>query len=181
MCSAIDNSGAGPSRQRTIRRYRPRIRVSLRGLLVLLTAFCTWAAVQGNWIRKRNEARKWIIAHEAAEWSSAVPADVQAQKVVNGQRVWVADTEQGMPWGLKVLGERSLNYIILNKSKLTRQDGARLDSLRRLFPEAHGIHISEPGWCTCWPPTDVNQFWDRRPPLKKGPIAPLTAPLIPVN
>lgn len=134
-----------------------RLRVSLRGLLLLLTIFCIWASIHGQWIRDRREARLWIASHEIGSWSAA------------DRQVWIsaAKKELNTPWSLRVLGERPLYWIVLDKSKLTPRDAARIDGLQSLFPEAEGIHIEEPGWTTRWPPTDSSEFWSLPPPSER--------------
>jgi hypothetical protein len=159
-----------------------RLRISLRGLLLLLTAFCIWASIHGQWIRDRREARAWIVSHEVGPWSGVDSADVKVQMTINGQQVWVPDIAPELPLSLRILRERPLYYIHLDKSKLTPHDAARIDSLQRLFPEADGIHIQEPRWTQRWPPDDVEEYFANPFPASKTPKeAPLTTPLIPVN
>ncbi len=146
-----------PSRRRSV-----PLRLSLRGLLILISAFCVWAAYHGKWIRDRREARLWIVAHEDGPWSGAHPTDVRVQQIIKGRQVWIADRAPALPWSLRILGERPLHYINLDKSKLTVQDVDRIDDLQMLFPEADGVHIQEPLLSQRWPPEDVNAYFDRR-------------------
>lgn len=161
-----------------------RLRISLRGLLLLLTAFCIWASIHGQWIRDRREARSWIASHETGSWSAADPADVRIGKRINGRQVWIsaAEKEFDIPWSLKILGERPLHYIFLDRSKLTPQDAARIDSLQGLFPEVEGIHIQEPRWTQRWPPEEVEKYFANPvPKVQNAQEAPLTTFLHPVN
>jgi hypothetical protein len=64
------------------------------------------------------------------------------------------------PWSVRILGERRLNFIYLDKSKLSKADAGYIDSLPSLFPEAEQIQVAEPGWTTCWPPEDLASFFD---------------------
>lgn len=162
-----------------------RLRISLRGLLLLLTVFCIWASIHGKWIRDRQEARDWIVQHEVeGGWAAARPEDVRIGTRFSGRQTWIsaAEKELAIPWSLKILGERPLYFIFLDKGKLSPQDAARIDSLQGLFPEAEGVHIEESRWTQRWPPKDVaGYFANPIPGPQNAQRAPLTAPHIPVN
>lgn len=123
------------------------LRFSLRGMFVVITLFGIWLGFQVNWMRQRQEARRWIEQHEFGDWSRVDPKDVVPTRPA-------ADA----PWILRLQGETRLAYIHLDKSKLSENDISRIDSLPSLFPEAHQVQIVEPGWTTCWPPTDPGSF-----------------------
>jgi hypothetical protein len=126
---------------------------SLRGLFAAITLLAIWLGFQVNWLRQRQEARRWIQQHESSDWSRADPVNV----VVSGIRN--RDGRAAAPWSLRLMGETRLVYVILDKRKLTEADMPRLDSLQVLFPEATGIHIEEPGVTYCWPPDDRHAFF----------------------
>jgi hypothetical protein len=126
---------------------------SLRGLFALVTLFAVWLAFQVNWLRERQDARSWIEQHESGEWSRVDPVNVISAGIRNREGYRVA------PWPLRMMGERRLVYVILDKSKLSQHDSSRLDSLQKLFPEASGIHIETPSVTYCWPPEDRNAFF----------------------
>jgi len=126
---------------------------SLRGLFAAITLLAIWLGLQVNWLRQRQEARRWIEQHESSDWSRADPVNV----VVSGTRN--RDGRPTAPWSLRLMGETRLVYVILDKSKLTEADIPRLDSLQATFPEATGIHIEGPGVTYCWPPEDRHAFF----------------------
>jgi hypothetical protein len=126
---------------------------SLRGLFALVTLFAVWLGLQVNWLRQRQDARRWIEQHESGEWSRADPVNVISAGIRNREWYRVA------PWSLRLMGERRLVYVILDKSKLSEADSPLLDSLQTLFPEASGIHIEAPGVTYCWPPEDRDTFF----------------------
>ena len=134
---------------------------SLRTLLLLVAACCVWLSMQAKWMRDRHAAKQWIVRHESRGWSDIDATDVQVQRKVNGRSVWVSasETERDVQWTLAIFGERPLNFIFLDKSKLSKRDCAQLDALQTLFPEAAGIHIEEPGLTTRWPPQDMDSFF----------------------
>ncbi len=146
-------------------RFRRWFQFSLRGIFILMTLLGVWLGVQVKWVRDRQEARKWIAEHEdEGQWSLV---DVSDPKVrysqttwKNGVRVPVPVREKNAPWSVRVLGEKRLNFIYLDKSKLSASDADYIDLLPSLFPEAKGIHVHEPGLSTCWPPEDLASFFD---------------------
>jgi hypothetical protein len=123
------------------------IRLSLRGLLLLIALFCFWAAYHGKWIRDREEAHEWIIAHQWSNWAAANPADVRIGKWIDGGQVWITADEvvPSLPLGLRILGERPIYFIHIDAAKLHPDDVQRLHGLQKLFPEADGIHIQGAG------------------------------------
>jgi len=130
---------------------------------VLLTVFCIWAAIHGQWVRDRRDARAWIVEHEhAINWSAAAADDVRIGKWTNGRQVWTSAAEvvPAMPWGLRAFGDQRLYFIHLDKSKLNAGDVARINSLQALFPEADGVHI-EGRDGDRWPPADLRNFFEK--------------------
>ena len=141
-------------------RFSP-IRLSLRGFLMLIAAFCVWAAYHGRWIRDREQARQWIVAHQwAADWANADPSTVRIGRWVNGGQVWITADEvvSSLPWSLRLLGERPAYFIHIDAAKLRLEDVQRISSLQGLFPEADGIHVQNARSCDRWPPLDMEAF-----------------------
>jgi hypothetical protein len=129
---------------------------SLRGLFAVVTLLGIWLGFQVNWLRQRQEARRWIEQHEIpGGWSHTSPSDVV---VTERDGTTHPGKATDVPWSLRLLGETRLAYIHLNKSKLSEADIPRIDSLEALFPEATGVHVQEPGFVTCWPPLDRRAF-----------------------
>jgi hypothetical protein len=81
-------------------------------MFVVVTLFCVslglWLSTRLNWIRQRQEARRWIEQHEAFQWSKVDPKDVVTS---SGPAKSVES-----PWSLRLLGETHLAYIQLDKS-----------------------------------------------------------------
>jgi len=132
------------------------LRFSLRWMFVAMTLFGIWLGVQVNWLRQRNEARRWIQQHGSpGQWSGKNPVDVTLEEL-DGTQHPMAAVEA--PWSLRLLGESRLAFIRLDKSKLCEADIPRLNSLHALFPEAPGVDIDEPGLVLRWPPLDAPAF-----------------------
>src|SRR5262245_4842035 len=129
---------------------------SLRGMFAVVTLLGIWLGLQVNWLRQRQEARRWIEQHESpGGWSRMNPSDVV---VTRPDGTTHPDKPVEAPWSLRLLGESRLAYIHLDMSKLSEADIPRIDSLERLFPEASGVHVHQPGFVTTWPPTDRRAF-----------------------
>ena len=102
-------------------RFRPRLKFSLRTLLVLVTVLCVplcWLGYQLNWIRQRREAlaTSWVIDFGG---SASVPA----------------------PRLLWMFGERGRkNLVVMPAHGLggdwTLADDVELKRAQELFPEA---------------------------------------------
>src|SRR6187549_3238791 len=120
------------------------LRFSLRGMFVVITLFGVWLGLQVNWLRQRQEARRWIEQHESpGGWSRVNPTDVTWTTKTGAKQSGKA---VHVPWGLRLLGETRLAFIHLDKSKLTEADIPRINSLLALFPEANdaGVHVVDP-------------------------------------
>jgi hypothetical protein len=146
-------------------RLRRWFQFSLRGIFILMTLLGIWLGVQVKWWRDRQEARKWIAAHEVeGKWSLLDVSDPNVRlsqtTMKNGVRILVPMKLRDVPWSVRALGERRLNFIHLDKGKLSKEDARYIDSLQSLFPEAEGVHVQEPGFSTCWPPEDLASFFD---------------------
>ncbi|HZL88511.1 MAG TPA: hypothetical protein VFB96_09085 [Pirellulaceae bacterium] len=136
---------------------------SLRGMFAVVTLLGIWLGFQVNWWRQRQEARRWIEEHEVeGGWSHVDPRDVW---VTDRTGTRCRDRPAEAPWSLRLLGEPRLAYIHLDKCKLSEADIPRLDSLARLFPEASGVHVQEPGFNSVWPPPDRRAFLKSQGPV----------------
>src|SRR6266496_1528860 len=98
-------------RLRTLLFSRRWLRFSLRGMFVVLTLFGIWLGFQVNWMRQRQEARRWIEQHESpGEWSRVNPIDVVWTKLDGTKHPGKA---ADAPWSLRLLGETRLAMIHL--------------------------------------------------------------------
>jgi hypothetical protein len=129
---------------------------SLRGMFVFITLLGIWLGWQVNWLRQRQDARKWIEQHEVSGgWSRMNPSEMIYEELDGSKHFGKA---VDAPWSLRVFGESRLAYIRLDKSKLSEDDIARIDSLMALFPEAEGVAVQEPGMVFGWPPADRRAY-----------------------
>jgi hypothetical protein len=144
------------------------LRFTLRGLFLVITLFGIWLGIQVNWLRQRQEARRWIEQHESpGQWSTKNPTDVTMIEL-DGTTHPMKAAEA--PWSLRLLGESRLAFIRLDKSKLTEADIPRLNALHALFPEAPGVDINEPGIVYRWPPTDPKSYLKYRSRIVDGKV-----------
>jgi hypothetical protein len=113
------------------------LRFSLRSFLLVVTLLGAWLGYQVNWVR----ARRAFIAEECAIRD--------AQK--GAKRGWWStidnpgQTPPRAPWGLWVFGEQGYTSIAfisqsntpVSQRALTDRDRERLETAKRLFPEAN--------------------------------------------
>jgi len=145
-------------RLRTLLFSRRWLRFSLRGMFVVITLLGIWLGFQVNWLRQRQEARRWIEQHESlGGWSRINPKDVIWTKLDGTKH---PGKPADAPWSLRLFGETRLAFINLDKSKLSEADIPRIDSLLALFPEAEdsGVHVNEPGLVYRWSPPDPRAY-----------------------
>ncbi len=124
----------------------PRFRLGT--LLVCVTLLCLWLGYQMRWVHQRREALTWIRKHSTEfSWFSVDPAEVAETPR------WGAPTpykQRSAPLLVWLIAEPQVHFMVLDKAKLSSEDGDTLKRLETLFPEADGIHIEEPGWSHRW-------------------------------
>jgi hypothetical protein len=107
-------------------RFRPRLKFSLRTLLVGVTLLCLpcfWVGYQLNWIRERNAARRWLEAN--------------GQSYIRARDAVDSVMPEPAPSGLDLFGEEGVASILLfptTEHPFDRQE--KKTELSRLFPEA---------------------------------------------
>lgn len=100
---------------------RPRLRFSLRTLLVLVTVLCVWLGYQLNWIQERREARE-LLRRNGAMWSEETD-------------------NTPAPLSLRVFGEKGLGMFWIGlPTETDRYDRQEMVAkFKRLFPEVRVI------------------------------------------
>jgi len=140
--------------------WRRWARFNLRGMLVVVTVLGVWLGRQVQWMRDRQEAREWIVEHESGGHLARDDADdfYLVTTLVNGARVTSRKAVPNAPWSIRIFRAPRVPFIHLDKGTLSPSDIPRINSLQVLFPEADGIQVEEPCWCTRWPPKDPVAF-----------------------
>jgi hypothetical protein len=102
-------------------KLRPRFSLRTRFVLIALISIpLSWAAYQVNWIRQRNDARRWIASMNGQVW----------RDYPIGQSSF-AVTES--PWPIRLFGEESVFAIEVSVPDAREQHKQELQSL---FPES---------------------------------------------
>jgi hypothetical protein len=58
------------------------LRFSLRWLFIVITLIGIWLGIQVNWLRQRQEARRWIQQHESpGQYSAKNPTEVMLMEL----------------------------------------------------------------------------------------------------
>ena len=120
------STSANPSRR--------RFRFTLRKLLFIVMVFgiaLGWLGAQLNWIRKRREARQWIMplrARQLAVTRGDSPPPLKGRLVAQGGK--------RAPWSLTIFGESGVERIEVDKRWFASNPCYNVDDLRSLFPEA---------------------------------------------
>ena len=113
-------------------------RFSLRTLFVVVTVFGIWLGYYRNWMLQREDARAWMHAQG-----------------IGGSFGGIRPNPSAFPWGLRMLGEKPLDFFLIQYGPTSRYWEAPPDEYLKLVEKIRGLFPEADVWDVTPDPKDL--------------------------